>query len=92
MPTLPPRRANGERPRQTRHHALYATRRWQDASVAYREANPLCVECEREGKTTASQVVDHIKPHKGDVELFWSVDNWQALCKRCHDRKTARGE
>jgi 5-methylcytosine-specific restriction protein A len=21
--------------------------------------------------------------------LFWDEDNWQALCKPCHDRKTA---
>lgn len=60
--------------------------------MAYRESNPLCVECEKAGRVTPSEVVDHIKPHKGDVVMFWDVDNWQALCKRCHDRKTARGE
>ncbi|WP_304879789.1 HNH endonuclease [uncultured Parasutterella sp.] len=21
--------------------------------------------------------------------MFWDESNWQALCKRCHDRKTA---
>jgi 5-methylcytosine-specific restriction protein A len=36
-------------------------------------------------------VVDHIKPHKGDRGLFWELANHQALCKRCHDRKTANG-
>ncbi|WP_390622926.1 HNH endonuclease [Ralstonia syzygii] len=35
-------------------------------------------------------VVDHIVPHKGDQHLFWRRSNWQALCKACHDRKTAR--
>jgi len=34
-------------------------------------------------------VVDHIQPHKGDVILFWNKDNHQALCKSCHDFKTA---
>ena len=34
-------------------------------------------------------VVDHIIPHKGDMDIFWDEDNWQPLCKRCHDQKTA---
>ena len=29
-------------------------------------------------------------PHQGDQALFWNASNWQALCKRCHDAKTAR--
>ena len=33
-------------------------------------------------------VVDHIVPHRGDPKLFWDTDNWQALCKQCHDHKT----
>ena len=36
-----------------------------------------------------ASVVDHIKPHKGDYDLFWDEANHQALCKRCHDIKTA---
>lgn len=34
-------------------------------------------------------MVDHRKPHKGDGGLFWNVSNWTALCKPCHDAKTA---
>jgi len=34
-------------------------------------------------------VVDHIQPHKGEVILFWNSNNHQALCKSCHDFKTA---
>ena len=33
-------------------------------------------------------VVDHIIPHRGDEKMFWDEANWQALCKRCHDKKT----
>lgn len=33
--------------------------------------------------------VDHIVPHKGNHELFWDRDNWQALCHHCHSVKTA---
>jgi 5-methylcytosine-specific restriction protein A len=32
-------------------------------------------------------VVDHIKPHKGDQRLFWDKSNLQTLCKTCHDSK-----
>ncbi|WP_223866012.1 HNH endonuclease [Salipiger aestuarii] len=31
-------------------------------------------------------VVDHIQPHKGDKALFWDRNNWQPICKHCHDR------
>lgn len=52
--------------------------------------NPLCVECEKQGRLVPATVVDHVIPHKGDYEKFWNESNWQALCKSCHDRKTAR--
>ena len=42
------------------------------------------------GKFVAATVVDHIVPHKGDEKLFWDRNNWQALCKQCHDRKTLK--
>lgn len=36
-----------------------------------------------------AEVVDHIQSHKGDMRLFWDESNWQPLCKRHHDIKTA---
>jgi 5-methylcytosine-specific restriction protein A len=42
-------------------------------------------------KYTMAVVVDHITPHRRNKELFWDKTNWQALCKRCHDRKTGSG-
>jgi 5-methylcytosine-specific restriction enzyme A len=51
--------------------------------------HPLCVRCLAQGRITASAVTDHITPHCGDVTAFWSATNHQALCKACHDRKTA---
>lgn len=62
--------------------------RWRKASKYYLQKNPLCKQCEREGNLTRAEVVDHIIPHRGDKVLFWDESNWQALCKRCHDRKT----
>lgn len=64
--------------------------RWQKARLTYLKSHPLCVECLKEDKVVAATVVDHIIPHKGDQKLFWDTGNWQALCKQCHDKKTAR--
>ena len=63
--------------------------RWRAARKRYLTIHPLCAECERVGRLTAATVVDHIVPHKGDPNLFWNEPNWQALCKRCHNQKTA---
>ena len=63
--------------------------RWQRYRVSFLANNPLCAECLRRGNTTLANVVDHIKPHKGSYRLFWEVKNHEALCKVCHDRKTA---
>jgi len=46
------------------------------------------VKCQEQGRYRKATVVDHIIPHRGDEKLFWDRDNWQALCKRCHDQKT----
>lgn len=64
--------------------------RWRKARAAFLRRNPLCVHCEREELVVAATVVDHIIPHKGDSGLFWDELNWQPLCKRHHDIKTAR--
>lgn len=74
---------------------------WRRARIAYLLANPYCVcdtDCcpgERgvgvEGCGSVAVVVDHIIPHKGDMELFWDRENnWQSLTSACHSRKTAR--
>ncbi|XZE36532.1 HNH endonuclease signature motif containing protein [Pirellulaceae bacterium SH501] len=67
-------------------------RQWRNARIGFLRENPFCVECAKDDRYIASTVVDHITPHRGDEVLFWARWNWQALCKRCHDRKTARGE
>ena len=63
-------------------------RRCQKARKSYLEAHPLCVQCAKQGKYVRATVVDHIIPHRGDQKLFWDQNNWQSLCKNCHDKKT----
>lgn len=66
--------------------------RWRKARAAYLDKNPLCAQCQSEQRVSAAEVVDHIKPHCGDKELFWNRRNWQPLCKTCHSRKTASSD
>lgn len=70
--------------------ALYADRRWKAAAKTFIKRNCLCVDCLELGVVEDATDVDHIKPHKGDRKVFWDRSNWQALCHRCHSRKTAR--
>lgn len=66
--------------------------RWRLESKKFLALHPLCEECLKEGKATPATVVDHIVPHQGDPKLFWDRSNWQALYKRCHDKKTRRDD
>ena len=81
---------NQSKPQRESAYKRGYNRRWQEASTLYRREHPLCVECFKQGTERLAQVVDHIKPHKGDFDLFWEQDNWQPLCKQHHDQKTAR--
>lgn len=59
--------------------------RWRRARATYLMQHPICVKC-----GSIANVVDHIIPHRGDMHLFWDVNNWQSLCDSCHSIKTAR--
>lgn len=61
--------------------------RWQRERAAFlqRPENVLCCMCQAEVRVTASQVVDHKVPHRGDDVLMWDQTNWQALCKTHHN-------
>jgi len=69
---------------------LYANPKWIRASKSFLRDNPLCVDCLELGVVEVATDTDHIEPHKGDQRKFWDRTNWQALCHRCHSRKTAR--
>ncbi|WP_298491560.1 HNH endonuclease signature motif containing protein [uncultured Maritimibacter sp.] len=69
---------------------LYRDPRWKRAAAAFLREHPLCADCAGLGLVVGAREVDHVKPHRGDRALFWDRSNWQALCKSCHSRKTAR--
>ena len=63
---------------------LYDKRRWRRASRTFLQHSPMCAMCSAIGRTKLAALVDHIKPHRGDPQLFWDRSNWQSLCATCH--------
>lgn len=86
--------------------ALYATTRWRKLRLERLRMEPLCRSCaardivndgsidprtgERMTGRQAALQVDHVRPHRGDRALFYSLENTQPLCSVCHAAKTAR--
>jgi 5-methylcytosine-specific restriction protein A len=96
MPVRPPTfRPRGQRTRK-QANAEYDARRgsardrgydreWDGAALSFRRAHPLCLGCQAMGCVTATEVVDHVEPHKGDMTKFWNRAMWQASCRWHHD-------
>lgn len=84
--------------RQVAHwRKWYSTKRWRALRRAVlkrdawtcRQTGVLLI-----GKDPApnSPVVDHIQPHRGDPDLFWDIENLQAVSKAWHDSEKQRIE
>ncbi|MGH6978064.1 MAG: HNH endonuclease signature motif containing protein [Brevundimonas sp.] len=61
------------------------------ARAAYlaKPENRLC----RCGCGREADMIDHIKPHRGDMKLFWDRNNWQPLATSpCHASRKQRQE
>jgi 5-methylcytosine-specific restriction protein A len=67
------------------HHHLYNNSRWVRRRKNQLQLHPLCAKCEAAGRITLATVADHIRPHGGDLELFWDPENLQSLCASCHN-------
>jgi len=63
----------------------YSTSEWKRYRWRFLHHNPTCYMCGRK-----SEVVDHIRAHKGDVELFEMTNNHMPLCSICHNVITAK--
>lgn len=66
-------------------HHLYDTARWKRLRLHQLSQEPLCRFCLLIEDVTEATTVDHVKPHRGDVDLFYDPTNLQSLCKPCHD-------
>lgn len=84
-----------ERARELRRGTAAARgygREWQAYRRRFLAKHPLCVVCLAAGLTVAAAVVDHIRAHKGDQQLFWDPQNHRAVCKPCHDARVDEGD
>lgn len=70
----------------------YKTSAWQKLRRKVLARDPLCKFCAKKGIVTAGNTVDHIKPHRGKMELFFEITNLQTLCKSCHSSTKQRIE
>lgn len=70
---------------RTTWHRLYQTSAWQALRHAQLSRQPLCEFCLITEDITEADVVDHRRPHKGDLVLFHDPTNLQSLCKHHHD-------
>ena len=66
----------------------------RDAGISYeQDAEAIGLACMNKGVGLLhAQVVDHIDPHRGDMNVFWDSTRWQSLCKTHHSRDKQREE
>jgi 5-methylcytosine-specific restriction protein A len=68
---------------------LYNSKQWRSMRATQLALHPWCADCLDRNEHTLATEVDHIKPHKGDPQLFFDEKNLQSLCKVDHSKKTA---
>lgn len=54
--------------------------RWDSAANGFKRHNPLCLGCQAVNRVSATEVVDHVVPHRGDMLIFWDRSKWQPAC------------
>lgn len=69
-------------------HKLYNSKYWKELRATQLLLQPYCQECAKLGVRRRATDVDHIIPHRGNIELFNDIDNLQSLCHSCHSIKT----
>lgn len=68
----------------SQHKALYNSKAWKLRRRDLLDKEPLCRMCKALGRISMATVADHIKPHRGNLEMFYHGE-LQPLCKLCHD-------
>lgn len=70
----------------------YSTVAWKRLRKKQLSIQPLCKFCLEKDIITPADTVDHIKPHKGNMKLFFDISNLQSLDKSCHSSRKQRME
>jgi 5-methylcytosine-specific restriction protein A len=71
---------------QRSNNNLYHTAQWKNLRKKVLKDNNYCVYC----GSRENLVIDHIIPPRGNEDLFFSENNLQVVCHRCHSLKTAQ--
>ena len=71
-------------PRAARNTAHYRKIR-----ARFLASRPLCASCEKRGIIRPAEELDHIIPARRAPDKFWDSENFQGLCRKCHEAKTA---
>lgn len=69
--------------------SMYNSPRWKAMRIQQLQDHPWCQACLTLGIYEPAEEVDHIRPHRGDPNLFFDDANLQSLSKQCHSRKTS---
>jgi len=72
-------------PTRERDQKMHWTPEWKKFSHKYLELNPECYTCGEK-----SEVTDHIRVSRGQIEWFWRDGNYLPLCIICHNTVTAK--
>ena len=70
---------------------LYDRAAWKRLRALKLRDAPLCEDCRKAGRYERARVVDHVVPVRLGGDALPALSGLRALCKRCHDQKTARG-
>lgn len=72
-----------------RSKQLYNTAGWKTLRISTLQIRGgLCEYCTAKNIVKPATEVDHIIPHRGNLNLFYDSTNLQILCKECHADKT----
>jgi 5-methylcytosine-specific restriction enzyme A len=77
-------------PRRQEDKNFYSSAKWLKLRAVFLARKPLCVECEKEGRSEAAAHVDHVRPRKTHPELAFDWANLQGLCIPHHNAKPGR--
>lgn len=95
MPNSPKKQKRFWKPERKPFHraksnqVFYNSSRWRKAAKRHKEANPICVKCEAEGRVSPAQFTDHIVRIEDGGDPFDDA-NLQSLCEFHHNQKSGR--
>lgn len=92
-------RCGPKRESQRPNHKRYGTDgkklygyRWEQFRTRFLSCNPLCVDCEDNGRVAIANEVHHVIKVSQRPDLMYDEGNCLPLCESCHSKRTRRGE